>query len=232
MLDTTLPKILEKSRTNYIEGSTLVEAEEAEQADDHARLGASLTLALNSLAVRLSERNLDAFSQPTDATSPKTITRTKLTATFDPIARAPKTPLVPQKGPYISSFDGPTSIITEDLAPYVRTIVSSDIKIEEQRTRLNALLSQGGPHKVRKARTTRASLAALEGGSKAHTRRKRWFSGTTDSFFAPVLQSGGDEWQEVAWQRALEEHGEETASSEQLQTPSRRSSVSSLDELQ
>lgn len=90
-------------------------------------------------------------------------------------------------------------------------------------------------------RTTRASLAALEGGSKAHTRRERWFLGTTNAFFAPVLQSGGEAWQELAWQRALEEQcGEAAASSsssseEELRDHhphSRRSSVAGMDELQ
>lgn len=127
-------------------------------------------------------------------------------AVFDPIARSPKPMLGIPRGPQISSFDGPVSIIAEDLAPYVRSIVSFDRRLEQQRRQLSALLSQPGKGGNR-ARTTRASRAALEGGSKAHTRRERWFPGKTN--FNLVLESGGNDWQEIAMKRAMAEVSEE-----------------------
>ena len=117
------------------------------------------------------------------------MTRGGIIATFDPIAR-------PAKGSNISSFDGPMSMVVEDLAPYVRGIVHYDIRLEEQRLRLGSLLSEGARN-GKKTRTTRASRAALEGGSKAHTRRERWFPKETN--FIRILGSGGKVWRNSAW---------------------------------
>ena len=128
------------------------------------------------------------------------VTRSSLTTTFSPIASSPK---AFSRGPYISSFDNTQSVIVEEVAPYVRSIVSYDIRLEEQRLRLNSLLSEGARNGKR-IRTTRASRAALEGGSKASTRRERWFPGSTN--FASVLQTGGSNWQHVALQRLMS-HG-------------------------
>jgi hypothetical protein len=44
----------------------------------------------------------------------------------------------------------------------------------------------------KKVRKTRAARAALEGGSKANTRRERWFSEMTD--FEKVLKTAGEGW--------------------------------------
>ena len=124
------------------------------------------------------------------------LTRTEIATAFGSIAGHSRMPFS------ISSFDGPMSSIVQDLAPYVRSIVYSDMKLEEHRLQLNSLLAQNGRNGKR-MRTTRASHAALEGGSKAHTRRERWFPVDTDSKL--ILQSGGDGWQELAWKRTLGE---------------------------
>lgn len=127
-------------------------------------------------------------------------------AVFEPIARSNKTVFGIPKGPQISTFDGSLSTITEDLAPYVRSIVHYDFRLEEQRRLLSSLLSQPGKNGKRQ-RTTRASRAALEGGSKAHTRRERWFPKNTN--FDLVLQSGGEGWQDIALKQAMAERSEE-----------------------
>lgn len=142
-------------------------------------------------------------------------------AVFEPIARSIKPVLGIPKGPQISIFDGSLSTITEDLAPYVRSIVSYDLRLEEQRGLLSSSLSQKGQNSKRQ-RTTRASRAALEGGSKAHTRRERWFPNNTN--FDLVLQSGGQGWQDIALKQAMAESSEgETG----LDEGSRRDSVGS-----
>ena len=142
-------------------------------------------------------------------------------AVFEPIARSKNPILGVPKGPQISSFDGPLSIITEDLAPYVRSIVSCDLRLEERRRLLSSLPSQPGKNGKRQ-RTTRASRAALEGGSKAHTRRERWFPKNTD--LDSVLQSGGEGWQDIASQQAMAEPSEEGI---ELDEGSRRDSTRS-----
>ena len=142
-------------------------------------------------------------------------------AIFGPIARSTKPVLGIPKGPQISTFDGSLSVITEDLAPYVRSIVAYDLRLEEHRGLLSSLLSQPGQNS-KKQRTTRASRAALEGGSKARTRRERWFPNNTN--FDAVLQSGGQGWQGIALKQTMAELSEGEM---ELDESSRRDSVGS-----
>ena len=150
----------------------------------------------------------------------KPLTKSSISPAFDPISRSQKAVLGIPKGPQISAFDGPLSVLATDLAPYVRSIVSYDLRLEDQRCQLSSLLSQPGKN-GKKIRTTRASRAALEGGSKAHTRRERWFPNHTD--FGAVLETGGTEWQDVLLQRAIVETAGNCAES----AGSRRSSLGS-----
>ena len=140
---------------------------------------------------------------------------------FEPIARSNKPLLGISKGPQISTFDGSLSTVTEDLAPYVRSIVSYDLRLEEHRRLLSSVLSQPSKNGKRQ-RTTRASRAALEGGSKAHTRRERWFPNNTN--FDSVLRSGGERWQDIAFKQAMAEPYEGGTG---LDNGSRRSSMGS-----
>ncbi|KAL7267761.1 hypothetical protein RUND412_009637 [Rhizina undulata] len=77
----------------------------------------------------------------------------------------------------------PLSILTAEIAPYVRAIVRSD---ERRRRRLNGLVSLGG-----KKRVTRASRAAEMGGDRG---RERWLG---DVDVGGVLASGGTDWGEA-----------------------------------
>ena len=145
------------------------------------------------------------------------VTRSSLSAAFSTIASSPK---ALSGGPYVTSFDNTTSVIVEEVAPYVRSIVSYDMRLEEQRLRLNSLLSEGARNGKR-IRTTRASRAALEGGSKADTRRERWFPGSLN--FSMVLRTGGSNWQSLAVDRASFQGSEEDISPD----TSRQASVGS-----
>jgi sorting nexin-8 len=109
--------------------------------------------------------------------------REELIAAFEPVI-VENSILSLGSGRLAPSFDGPTSTIAIDIAPYIRSIVSFDQRLEQQRDGLAGRL-QG-----KKTRTTRAARAALEGGSKASTRRERWFPSCTD--FNSVLRTGGD----------------------------------------
>lgn len=110
-----------------------------------------------------------------------------LNCAFSSLYESPKMPC--------QTFLTPVCQIVEDVAPYVRAIVSYDLRLEARRLHLSSLLSQGGAGGKRQ-RTTRASRAALEGGSKSSTRRERWFP--KDTNFTWILQTGGDDWQEIA----------------------------------
>ncbi|KAF7570441.1 AAA multi-domain protein [Pyrenophora tritici-repentis] len=94
-----------------------------------------------------------------------------------------------------SSFDRTFSIITLDLAPYVRSIVAHEQMLEDQRLRLGTLLTAGGNGK--RARTTRASRVALEGGVRETKRRDRWFEAGVD--FEAVMRTAGECWAGMGW---------------------------------
>lgn len=174
---------------------------------DHSGVSTLLGLAVETYATQMQHEGVDRATNADNRMQlmPEAaqhviletkFTRTEIVTAFDSITGHSKAPVS------ISSFDGPMSSIVQDLAPYVRSIVYSDMKLEEHRLQLSSLLAQNGRNGKR-MRTTRASHAALEGGSKAHTRRERWFPGDTD--IKLILQSGGIGWQELAWKRTLEE---------------------------
>lgn len=213
-LESTHPKLTEKSRIGYVEGLALLCAD---PTIDQTGIADSLVLTLRACSRRLFShnngnpdldrfeelsilRNIPEFVQKRQFETP--MSKTSILRAFDPIARSQKPILGIPKGPQISAFDSPISIIAEDIGPYVRSIVSYDLRLEEQRRQLSSLLSQPGKN-GKKTRTTRASRAALEGGSKADTRRERWFPNNTN--FDAVLQSGGKCWQDVLLQRATAE---------------------------
>ncbi|XPS92751.1 hypothetical protein M3J09_002132 [Ascochyta lentis] len=94
-----------------------------------------------------------------------------------------------------TSFDRPFSLITLDLAPYIRSIVAHEQALETQRIRLGTLLSEGG--RARRARTTRASRTAMEGGERGTKRRERWFSRELN--FELVMRTAGSSWAGLGW---------------------------------
>ncbi|KAJ4356797.1 uncharacterized protein N0V89_004834 [Didymosphaeria variabile] len=91
-----------------------------------------------------------------------------------------------------SSFDRTFQIVVEDLAPYVRSIVASELVLENQRIRLGNLLSEGGSRSNKRQRTTRAARTALEGGSRDTKRRERWFG--EDLNRTLVMDTAGKSW--------------------------------------
>jgi hypothetical protein len=122
------------------------------------------------------------------------LTRQDLSLAFDPISE-------PEK-PYVSSndkleasvFDMTKSIITTDVAPYVRSIVSYDAKLQDERTRMSNLLSEGG-RKGKRIRTTRSAMSALEGGARSTTRKDRYFGMSLNPQL--ILKTGMPSWLEA-----------------------------------
>ena len=200
-------------RNSYIEGSNILQAD---PIVDQTGLRNSVAITIRTCAQRLLKDEQASDTLPLNDQSiisiitqvvqgsqyKKPFTKSSISPAFDPISRSQKAVLGIPKGPQISAFDGPLSVLATDLAPYVRSIVSYDLRLEDQRCQLSSLLSQPGKN-GKKARTTRASRAALEGGSKAHTRRERWFPNHTN--FDAVLETGGREWQDALLQRAIVE---------------------------
>ena len=232
-LDSAQPELTEKARSNFVEGYDLLQAD---PVIDQTGLAEAITFTVKACARQLMQSR---GTEGVDSRSTKerlvyTITnnvqdpgharrkvRSGLSAVFEPIARSCKAVLGVPKGPQISTFDGSLSVVTEDLAPYVRSIVSYDLRLEERRRLLGGLLSRRGKIGERQ-RTTRASRAALEGGNKAQTRRERWFPKNTNLDL--VLQSGGKGWQDIASKRTVTEPAEDGMG---LEEGSRRGSLGS-----
>lgn len=114
---------------------------------------------------------------------------------FEPIMRA--SDLVPQAvGRLAPSFER-VSVVAADIAPYIRSIAAYDLRLERYRDELSGVSSQGSTK--RKARTTRASRAALEGGSKSQTRRERWFPNEVNP--KRIMATGCKAWEDALAQR-------------------------------
>ena len=198
-LDPTGPDISEKARSNHVEGATLLQAD---PRTDETGVSISLAVAIRVLARRLTiqhaplkpayvTQHLLAFLEELQVPPPTTTTSLQR-ALF---------PLNPLK--VMSSLTVPVSTLVADVAPYVRSITSYDLRLEEQRRKLDDLLSSqigtGDARNAKRVRTTRSSRAALEGGAKATIRRERWFPNALD--FTAVSNTGGKTWDEVAFNR-------------------------------
>ncbi|KAL8671028.1 MAG: hypothetical protein Q9168_004460 [Polycauliona sp. 1 TL-2023] len=204
MLEVDTPRMSEKQRASYAEGSTLLEADtQSEPLGVTDSIASALRiLGRRTLLARagmldghaLGERSVtDALPRMVEAKqSPGRINWQKLRAIFLPLSK-PSIGSSAGRAPGISSLDSQVAVVVEDIAPYVRSIVSYDLRLEEHRKQLE--LAFHGQRSSKRARTTRASRAALEGGSKANTRRERWFPGNID--VQAVLESGGVGWQEA-----------------------------------
>ena len=200
ILDPTQPDISEKARSDYVEGATIV------QADPRTDFtGTSTSLAI---AMRLLARRLIPSCAPLTPTSiihrlptllEKSHALPPVTAADMRVAFTVPSPTYP-----ISSLTATESVLAVDFAPYIRSITAYDLRLEDQRRRLDDLPSTsysgaGDTRNAKKVRTTRASRAALEGGAKATTRRERWFPSALN--FSAVAKTGGKTWDEVAFGR-------------------------------
>ena len=238
MLDTAQPELSEKARSNFVEGLDLLQAD---PVIDQSGVTEAIAFITRACARLLMHPN---YKQPFETTfDDETIINTiaesmevrhcergnkriDYAAVFEPIARSERPVLGISKGPQISAFDGSLSVITEDLAPYIRSIVSYDLRLEEQRRKLSSLPSQSG-QRGKRQRTTRASRAALEGGNKAYTRRERWFP--NNSNLDAILQSGGQGWQDIAAKQPMNESSEPSEDGTGLEEEPRRTSTGSVE---
>jgi hypothetical protein len=130
------------------------------------------------------------------ATVPENLlTRHDLSLAFDPISEPEKTYVLTTTSLEGSSFDRTMSVITEDLAPYVRSIVAYDARLQQDRAKLSNLMSEGG-RKGKRMRTTRAAMSALEGGARSTTRRDKYFAHPALNPYL-VLKTGLKSWQDA-----------------------------------
>lgn len=137
------------------------------------------------------------------ATAPdESLSRHDFSLAFDPISEVEKYVWNVSTTLDASSFDRNLAIISLDLAPYIRSIVAYDARLQEERTRMSNFLSEGG-RKGKRMRTTRAAMSALKGGARSTTRRDRYFTSKLNSQF--VLQTGMQSWLDAAQREEMAE---------------------------
>ncbi|WEW61140.1 hypothetical protein PRK78_006630 [Emydomyces testavorans] len=198
-LDTSFPPTPEKQRLNYIEGYQFLEADpQPDYVGLLDRISITLGVLLEETSSQLPQQEyeqdiIDQILQRATNPSPTMIQPSYFTDAFRPIFDVSDYS-TPASGHRPLSFEHGTPVISEDVAPYIRFIVASDLRIEQQRHQLNSLLSQSVPG-AKRMRTTRASRAALEGGNNAMARRERWFSGKVVP--AQVMATGGLGWENI-----------------------------------
>lgn len=199
-VDCTLPELPAKTRDDYILGRELLDAPLMSTFDPLATtLPISLKiLARRNLGTSYPSSGLEALDEATltskirqrmsQAVLTETLTRDDLNLAFDPLAASDKTS-ASSSSLEASVFDHTLAPIVEDVAPYVRGIVAFDNELQKQRLKMSNLLSKGG---TKRMRNTRASHAALEGGSRTHTRPERWFKADLNGVL--VMRTAGEGW--------------------------------------
>ena len=161
------------------------------QVDQHIKYSLDVPIELD----HPSESDILNFIRRQTTVPEQHITRLDLSRAFDAISELEKTQVWTAVPLECSSFDRTISIITEDLAPYVRSIVAYDARLQQERAKLSNLMSQGG-RKGKRMRTTRAAMSALEGGTRNTTRRDKYFSNSDLNPYL-VMRTGVKAWQDA-----------------------------------
>jgi len=160
------------------------------QVDQHAKhnfeIPADLACPSESDLIRLISAQRSKAEVP--------FTRKVLSRAFDPLAEPDKQWVSPA-AMELCSFDRTTPLITEDLAPYIRSIVAYDSRLQQERAKLSNLMSEGG-QRGKRARTTRSAMSAREGGTRKTTRKDRWFTAKVNPY--DVMRTGMQSWSDAA----------------------------------
>lgn len=209
-MDASIPSLSSKAREDFIIGRQLIEASPLVRYDtmrfDIATSLKDLSRALLGGAqpihgapdifkpldeVKATSILTEHFDESLYVEPP--IARLDFSCAFDPIAASEKTMAAGYLDP--SVFDGTMKTISLDIAPYVRSIVAYDQRLQRQRLARSSLLSEGGQPGKKRMRTTRSSYSALEGGSRASARRDKYFSADVNPHL--VLRTGGKGWDAI-----------------------------------
>lgn len=210
LLDTTLPLLPVKTRDDFILGRELLEAELLHNFDSTSNSIAFYIQNLADTEVHSGITVVEPYGVQTTASRAidviaknglsysDSISRSDFSIAFDPIAE-PERKTWSSNSLELSVFDRTTSMIAMDVAPYVRSIVAYDARLQQDRAHLSNLLSEGG-RKGKRMRTTRAALSALEGGARNTTRPERYFGPALN--YVLVLKTGHQSWQAAAGELA------------------------------
>ncbi|KAJ5120738.1 uncharacterized protein N7515_010126 [Penicillium bovifimosum] len=206
-IDISGPPLPESHKFNYLDSYPLLHTPlQVEYSSLSEAVGSTFDALINRTFRPSSTKDLEnlyanrALSKAiTSASPPPTPPSTlpQYQRIFEPIMRANYSNPTPTAR-HAPSFENGLAPITEDLAPYIRAIMAFDGRLQQYREQLYALTAQENGRGEKRARTTRASRAALEGGNKAFTRKERWFA--NDTPYYKVQNTAGPEWQNVLFQ--------------------------------
>ena len=200
-LDPSQPGMTDTQRANYTDRLPLIDAH---LRLDPAGLADSIALTLTTLAsdimddAPLAQTTLSCYSNIPSLIEDQTKTeeaKLVIQGAYTDLTFSLRT----SNAAALSVMESPRAVVALDVAPYLRSIVSYDVRLKKQREQLASLFASGASSRLRK---TRASLAALEGGDKGNTRRDNWFSDKTDADM--VLQTGGEGWEMAIHQLTAE----------------------------
>lgn len=218
-LDTSLPALPGKVREDYTIGQQLVEVSPLVNYDStSADVATTLKLSARSQLQQCRFRNpneqtiLKPLDEPRALRAIErsfkakleldpTIKRIDYSIAFDPLAVSEKAVVGNNLDP--SVFDRTMKVVTLDVAPYVRSIVSYDQRLQKERLLRSNLISEGGKPGRKRMRNTRAALSALEGGSRASTRGERYFTADINPHL--IMRTGGVGWDTLASQVVAEQ---------------------------
>lgn len=202
-VDSSLPELADSAKANYIIGWPLLEADPPPEYIDLDNQLACSALALSRNTSTSVPHRIQTSSSPAEQhlisailsarsrqRSKSSLTRKDFSLAFDVLAEPPSSQQPSSSSVTTSSLDREFSVITTDVAPYIRSITAYDLMLEEERLRLSNLLSVSG--RAKRMRTTRAARSALEGGRRETTRRERWFDKNLNLRLA--LETGGKTW--------------------------------------
>lgn len=203
-MDLSLPELTTKARDDYILAYSVLEASPVTVFSSCSRdialwmksrlrnhLYLNRGLGTTPELDQYNEKDLLGLIRHEKTTIDTSLTRRDLSSAFDPISEPEQTSLFTPGNLEASCFDRSKSLIVEDLAPYVRSIVSYDARLQQERVRLSSLMSENG-RRSKKMRTTRAAMSALEGGARNTTRKDRYFGPGLNPEL--VLRTGKQSW--------------------------------------
>jgi len=226
-MDASLPEMLSKAREDYPLGRRILEVEPFEGfGSESIRVDISSWIRSRSRDhFQIEQHRIRGYGIPTQLDRPSaasihklirnrplksdtSITRRDFSSAFDPISEPDTWTSKISSSLEMSSFDRPMHLLVTDMAPYVRSIVSNDMRLSEERLRMSSLLSQGG-QKTKRMRTTRAAMSALEGGARSTTRKERYFGPDLNPYL--VLKTGLPSWLDAVEQSEKHMENDEDA---------------------
>lgn len=198
-LDTSWPEISAKQRSSYTETYPLVQADpQVEYASLTTKIGSTFSVLLHRHISQdeKSEEQILINHTKRRASNPieAPMSRNDLYAILEPLSREDLTLYNAISGRQSFSLDREISVAAEDVAPYIRAIVSTDEEAMRRREEFLREEQENNP----KRRKTRASMAATEGGTVS--RRETYFTRHND--LVPAIFDTAS----VSWGKALESY--------------------------